>query len=117
MKQSFSNSIINALKGLYVGIKNHRNIKIMLVIALLVFFTGRQYQLVRFEWAVVWLCFGFVLTLELINTAIEELLDHLHPSKHPAVGKAKDIAAGAVLLACIISGIVGLYIFLPHILY
>lgn len=89
----------------------------MLVIALLVFITGQYYHLVRFEWALVWLCFGLVLTLELINTAIEELLDHLHPEKHPAIGKAKDIAAGAVLLACIISGVAGLYIFLPHMVY
>ncbi len=50
---------------------------------------------------------ALVLTLEMINSALEYLLDHLHPEHHPAIGAAKDAAAGAVLLASIAALVVG----------
>ena len=50
---------------------------------------------------------ALVLTLEMINSALEYLLDHLHPDHHPAIGAAKDAAAGAVLLASIAALAVG----------
>lgn len=50
---------------------------------------------------------ALVLTLEMINSALEYLLDHLHPEHHPAIGAAKDAAAGAVLLASIAALAVG----------
>ena len=50
---------------------------------------------------------ALVLTLEMINSALEYLLDHLHPEHHPAIGAAKDAAAGAVLLASLAALVVG----------
>lgn len=50
---------------------------------------------------------ALVLTLEIINSALEYLIDHLHPEHHPAIGVAKDAAAGAVLLASIAALAVG----------
>lgn len=50
-------------------------------------------------WAIVCLAIGFVLAAELMNTAFEALVDHLHPDRHPEIGIIKDIAAGGVLLA------------------
>ena len=49
-----------------------------------------------------------VLAAELFNTALERLADHLHPEHHPAIGTAKDCAAGAVLLVCAGAGLVGI---------
>lgn len=89
----------------------------MLAIAAVVVAAGRYYELVRYEWAIVWVCIGMVLGMEMLNTAIEELLDHLHPERHPNIGKAKDIAAGAVLITSMAAGIAGIYIFLPRIFY
>src|ERR1700736_2614134 len=58
--------------------------------------------------AAVGLSIGLVLTLELLNTAVETLIDHLHPETAPEVRVAKDIAAGAVLVASIAAASVGL---------
>ncbi len=49
-------------------------------------------------WAVVGLAIALVLALETINSAFERLIDHLHPEQHPEIGRAKDMAAGGVLI-------------------
>jgi diacylglycerol kinase len=67
------------------------------------------------EWMLCLLCFGLVITAEMLNTAIENLVDLASPQKHVLAGKAKDIAAGAVLVAAIVAAIVGLIIFLPKV--
>jgi len=53
--------------------------------------------------AIVFLSIAFVLALEMVNAALEALTDHLHPGFASEIGKAKDMAAGAVLLASIAS--------------
>ena len=58
-------------------------------------------------WAVMALAVGLVLVAELINTALEAVVDRLHPERHPEIGAAKDIAAGAVLVASGIAVVVG----------
>lgn len=50
---------------------------------------------------------ALVLALEMVNAALEYLMDHLHPGHHPAIGAAKDAAAGAVLIASIAALVVG----------
>lgn len=54
----------------------------------------------------------FVLTIELVNSAFEALIDHLHPDRHPEVRVIKDMAAGAVLLASIGAIITGILLFI-----
>lgn len=54
-------------------------------------------------WALGALTVGIVLVAELFNAALETLTDHLHPEQHPEIGAAKDIAAGAVLVAAILA--------------
>jgi diacylglycerol kinase (ATP) len=58
-------------------------------------------------WAVIGLTVFFVLTIELLNSAFEALIDHLHPDQHPEVRVIKDMAAGAVLLASVCALIMG----------
>jgi undecaprenol kinase len=59
-------------------------------------------------WALVGITTGGVLTAELINTALEAIVDHLHPSQHPMIARAKDCAAGAVLVMSVASlGVAG----------
>jgi len=67
------------------------------------------------EWMVILLCIALVIGLEMLNSAIEKLCDAVHPEIHPFIKYTKDIAAGAVLWACIISGIIGAIIFIPKI--
>lgn len=116
-KQNFFRSLLNALIGIKRAFLGHRNLKIMIVISILVVSAGFYFRITRYEWAVVFVCIGLVLTAEIINTSIEVLLDELHPNQNANIGKAKDLAAGAVLIACIISGISGLFLFGPYLFY
>ena len=59
-------------------------------------------------WAIVVVVTGLVLLAELFNSALETLTDHLHPDQHPEIGVAKDMAAGAVLVASAIAVLVGI---------
>ncbi len=67
-------------------------------------------------WALLFILIGLILALELINSALEAALDHLHPETHPAVGRAKDMAAGAVwvmALTAIVFALFATYQFAP----
>lgn len=68
------------------------------------------------EWCLLLLSIALVWTAEAINTAIEFTIDLVSPDYHPLAGKAKDAAAGAVLLAAILAAIVGSIIFAPRLL-
>ncbi len=67
-------------------------------------------------WCIILICIGVVIAFEAINTALEHLADAVNPETHPLVGKAKDVAAAAVLIASIVAGIVGIIIFAPRII-
>lgn len=69
------------------------------------------------EWMILILTIGFVLVLEMLNTLIEELIDHFVKEHHEGAKIIKDIGAALVLMASIISFVVGLILFLPKILY
>lgn len=66
------------------------------------------------ELAVIMLCFGLVMALECVNTAVEALSDKLTSERHPLIRIAKDTAAGAVLLAAIASAACGCVLFLQQ---
>lgn len=66
------------------------------------------------EWALISIASGVVLSAEAMNSALEFLADHTAPEWHDSVGKAKDLAAAAVLLASIMALAVGLLVFIPH---
>lgn len=68
------------------------------------------------EWSIVLILCGLVISLELINTAIEEAVDLVTEEYNEKAKNAKDIAAGAVLFSAIIAAIIGLIIFLPKII-
>jgi diacylglycerol kinase len=72
-------------------------------------------QLSGTEWAIVLLCCGGVIALEMGNTALEYIVDLVSPEYHNLAKKAKDVAAGGVLIACLFAAAVGLVIFVPHI--
>lgn len=66
------------------------------------------------EWSVVFLAVALVLVLELLNSAVERIIDLLKPRLHHYVADIKDITAGMVLVASVGSVMVGLAIFMPH---
>ena len=80
----------------------------------LVICAGAYFQLTRYEWSWLILAIMAVWSAEALNTAFEFLADATIPTYHPLIGKAKDVAAGAVLIAAIGSAIIGALIFGPH---
>jgi diacylglycerol kinase len=76
---------------------------------------GFYFGLSRGEW--LWICVAIVLvwSAEAFNTALEQLADALHPQHHPGIGRAKDLAAGAVLIAAIGAAVIGVMVFWPHV--
>jgi len=108
-------SFKNAFRGIRLVFKSEKNMQIHLIFVVLVIFFGILFAISIAEWMLCLLCFGLVITAEMLNTAIENLVDLASPQKHVLAGKAKDIAAGAVLVAAIVAAIVGLIIFLPKV--
>ena len=77
---------------------------------------GFLFRIDAVAWCIILICIGVVIAFEAINTALEHLADAVNPETHPLVGKAKDVAAAAVLIASIVAGIVGIIIFAPRII-
>ncbi|MGR9049329.1 diacylglycerol kinase family protein [Halobacillus faecis] len=100
----------NGIKEVY---QSERNFRIHLSVALLVFIAAFLFGLTKVEWMTILIIIVIVLSLEMVNTAMERLLDFYHPEQHPVIGSIKDITAGAVLVASIGSVIIGLIIFIP----
>jgi undecaprenol kinase len=105
-----------AIYGIGTAIRQERNIRIHLVISMLVLTFSFYFSLTEAEWLIVLIAIGGMLSLELVNTAIERVVDLATAEFHPLAKQAKDLAAGAVLIYAVISVIVGLIIFIPRIL-
>ncbi len=107
---SLLKSFSYALNGIKISLKQ-RNMKIHIVCALIVIALGFYYAISTTDWCILLLCIGSVISLEIINTAIEYVVDLVSPNYNELAGKVKDLAAGAVLVFAIISAIVGCVIF------
>ena len=106
-------SFKNAFNGICYGIKNTKNLYIDFIVFILVIIFGFVFEISLIEWTIVILCSGLVMSLEFVNTAIEEAVNLAEPSYNKIAKASKDVAAGAVLLAAIFSIVIGLIIFLP----
>jgi diacylglycerol kinase (ATP) len=91
------------------------NVWVLAAATLLTIGAGLLFSLSAPEWCAVILAIALVWAAEGLNTALERLTDLVSPQFHPLAGKAKDIAAGAVLLAAIGAFCVGLVVFLPRV--
>lgn len=108
-------SVGYASKGAYQLISTEASIKVQLVIAIIMTIAGFYFQISITEWIIQVLAIGLVISIEGINTAIEAILDFIHPERNDKIGFIKDISAGAVFIASIAAIIVGLIIYLPKI--
>lgn len=118
-KFSFSERIKsfgNAFRGIFYAFKTQHNIWIHSLAVVVVVIAGFFFKLDAIEWGLVVLAIGLVLTAEMINTAIEWLMDLVSPGYSEKAGLIKDVAAGAVLIAAVISVIIGAMVFLPKLL-
>ena len=108
-------SFSNAFSGILLLFKSQVNAQIELGITLMLIIAGFVFGISTAEWLVILFCIALVLSLEGINTAIELFADKLHPGFDTEIGKVKDVAAGAVLIASILAAIIGIVIFAPRI--
>ena len=107
---------IVAFKGLSLFFSSEKNAKTHLAISLLVIASGSFFEINKTEWLLVLVCFGLVFCTEIINSSIERICDMVHPERSEKVKDIKDLAAGSVLAAAIVSATIGLGIFMPYII-
>lgn len=110
------NSFKYAFSGMWSAYKSERNMKIHIAVATLVILFGIFLQISTYEWITCIFCFAMVIGAEMFNTAIETVVDIAMPKKDERAKKAKDVAAGGVLVFAIGSAIIGSIIFIPKII-
>ena len=105
-----------AWQGILSLFKKEANAKVHLVAAFLVIALSFVMKIEAHEWVAVIICIGGVFMAEGFNTAIESIADKVSPEYDPLIGRAKDLAAGAMLLFVMAAVSVGIIIFLPYIM-
>ncbi|MFU0791436.1 MAG: diacylglycerol kinase [Virgibacillus proomii] len=105
-----------AWQGILFVIRNERNFQLHLLAAVIVILAGTLLHLSMLEWVVIIVAITNVLITEMINSALEAIMDYLSLQFHPAIKKIKDMAAGAVLIAAIAAAAIGCIIFIPKII-
>jgi diacylglycerol kinase len=112
--------LLNAFKHAFAGIRSffttEQNGRTQGVVAILVIVFSISLQIDPFEWMLVLGCIALVVCLEMLNSAIEKICNLITTNYNPEIKVIKDIGAGAVLVAAIISTVIGTMIFLPRIL-
>ncbi len=106
-------SFVYASRGITRLFQKERNARIHLVLALVAVIVAWHLGLSMVEWGLLALTIGMVFVAEAMNTAIESLTDLANPEFHPLAKDAKDIAAGAVLMAALVALLMAMLLFLP----
>jgi diacylglycerol kinase len=103
-----------AIAGLVAVIREEPNMRIHLLAAAAVIGAGWIFNLQRAEWGLLVIAVTLVLVTEVINSAIERIVDLITPQYHPLAEKAKNMGAGAVLVSALAAVALGVIIFIPH---
>ncbi|MCF0109432.1 MAG: diacylglycerol kinase family protein [Erysipelotrichaceae bacterium] len=103
-----------AFKGLITAVKD-KSVAIQFVLGILAIVAGVIFGFSIEEFLIVGLCIGLVITTEILNTCIERLCDVVCSEYDERIGKIKDMAAGAVLWASIVSLVIGVILIMKHI--
>jgi len=115
-KSSKLSFIKYALNGIAIAAKEERNFVIHLIAAGIAVTLGFILKITMMEWILLLLTIGSVLSLEVINTSIERIMDFLVPEMNPKVKIIKDLSAGAVFISACISACIACLLFLPKVI-
>jgi diacylglycerol kinase (ATP) len=107
-------SFVHAGRGCW-RLTTEPNARIHLLAMVCALLTAAALQLSAVEWALIVVAIASVLAAEAVNTALERLADALMPERHPLIGAAKDLGAGAVLITAVGAAIVGVLVLGPHV--
>ena len=105
-----------AFEGLRYAFSNQRSLRIESIIAGIIVVIGFALDISRLEWVIVIISIFFIIGVELVNTAIEAVVDLVSPEYHPVAKVAKDVASAAVLTSGVGGLVAGLVIFGAYIL-
>ena len=108
-------SFVFAFNGLIILIKEEHNSRVHLIAAISVILAGLYFDVSMIEWIAISLSIGFVISLEIVNSAIENISDFISPEKNDSIKKIKDLAAAGVLISALTALTIGLIIFIPKI--
>ena len=104
-----------ACEGVVEFVKTEFNGWVHVFFTVAVIIAGFCYQIEAKEWAILFVCMGTVISVEMLNTAIERLCDHVTPEIHPQIKIVKDMASAAVLIMALFASVTGLIVFWPYI--
>ncbi len=104
-----------AFNGIIAAFRSEPNMRIHLAAAIFVGIAGWWLHITRAEWFALAVAIGLVFMAELLNSALELLCDHVSPERNATIGKVKDMAAGAVLVAAITALATGVIVFWPYV--
>lgn len=115
-KRTFKDSFKNCIDGINFVLTHEKNFVREIVIGMIALSLAYLLEVSTFEFIIILLLINFVLIMELINTALEKVVD-LYTTKYNSLAKIiKDVSASSVLIMSIFSAIIGAIIFLPKIL-
>ena len=102
-----------AAKGAWMLLKNEHSIQVQAFIAIVMTVAGFYFEISSTEWMLQIVAISLVMSIEGLNTAVEEIADFIHPDFHSKIGFIKDVAAGAVFFAAIGAVLIGCMIYIP----
>ena len=114
--QRYKKSFFHAIDGIIYAFKYEHNMIIILMATIVVILIGIMLKISVTEWLICTLIIGMIIATELINSAIEAVVDLETTKTHPLAKIAKDTASSATLILVIVSVIIGCVIFIPKIM-
>lgn len=115
-RRKFWHTFVYAIEGIVTALKQERNMRFHAISAVIVIAFGLFFSITKIEWLFILVSIGGMFSLELLNTAIERVVDLVTNEYKPLAKQAKDIAAGAVFIFAIITLVIGIVIFSPYVL-
>lgn len=111
----FMKSIAHALRGIQTVFLTEQSFRLQSLAAVFVVALAAWFGVTFYEWVLLLVLIGTVLSLELVNSIFERFADAFKPRLHPMVREVKDIMAGAVLMMSLLALVVGVMIFYPYV--
>ena len=115
-KKRLINSFKYAIEGIKTAYQEEQNLRLHTISAIIFVVLGLVLKLSVIELSICLILIGLVLMAEFFNTALENMVDMITLEKNPYAKKAKDISAAGVLVFAIVSGLIGILIFVPKII-
>ena len=109
-------SVTHALRGVVVVFQSEQSFRLQIFLSILIILLGLWLRIRTWEWIILLVLMGSVLSLEMINSVLERIIDTFKPRIHPIVRDIKDMMAATVLTMSSIAFLVGILIFWPYVL-